>query len=89
MGIRFQNQKGAIIMTCFMCKGQLEDKITTFMVDLGNCIVIVKNVPSQVCSQCGEVSYVNDVARRLESIVNTLKASVTEIAVVKYPNRVA
>lgn len=76
-------------MTCFMCKGHLEDKFTTFMVDLGNCIIIVKNVPSQVCSQCGEVSYGNDVAKQLESIVNTLKASVTEIAVVKYPDRVA
>ena len=40
---------------CFMCKGNLENKLTTFMVDLDSCIVIVKNVPSQVCSQCGEV----------------------------------
>ena len=32
---------------CFMCKGNLENKLTTFMVDLGSCIVIVKNVPSQ------------------------------------------
>ena len=47
-------------MKCFMCKGELEDKLTNFMLDLGTCIIIVKNVPSQVCTQCGEVSYSDD-----------------------------
>ena len=36
-------------MTCFMCKGQLEDKKTTFMADLGNCIVIVKRFTGIAC----------------------------------------
>ncbi len=76
-------------MSCFMCKGTLEDKLTTFMVDLGNCIVIVKNVPSQVCAQCGEVSYSDDVAKRLEKIVDSMKAAIAEIAVVNYSDRVA
>lgn len=76
-------------MKCFMCKGSLENKQTTFMVDLGNCIVIIKNVPSQVCTQCGEVSYSDDVARHIEKIVNNLRAAITEITVVNYPEQVA
>ncbi|MGN0171201.1 MAG: type II toxin-antitoxin system MqsA family antitoxin [Acutalibacteraceae bacterium] len=76
-------------MSCFMCKGTTEEKNTTFMVDLGNCIVIVKNVPSHVCTQCGEVSYSDDVAKRLEQIVDSMKAAITEIAVVNYADRVA
>jgi len=77
-------------MTCFMCKGKLDDQNTSFMVDLGNCIVIVKNVPSQVCGQCGEVSYGNDVARQLEKIAGAVKAAaLTEVAVVNYPEKVA
>jgi len=77
-------------MNCFMCKGKLTDQNTSFMVDLGNCIVIVKNVPSQVCSQCGEASYSNDVARQLEKIANTIKSTtITEIAVVNYSDKVA
>lgn len=59
------------------------------MVDVGNCIVIVKNVPSMVCSQCGEISYGNDVTKQLEKIVTTMKNAITEIAVVNYPGRVA
>lgn len=70
--------------TCFLCKGKMEDQLTTFMVDLGNCIVIVRNVPSQVCKQCGEISYTDEVAEQLETIVNNVRSSMTEIAVVNY-----
>ena len=76
-------------MKCFMCKGSLTDKHTTFMVDIDKCIVIVKNVPSQVCSQCGEASYNDTIAKQLEGIVNSLRATVSEIAVVNYIDNVA
>lgn len=75
-------------MKCIMCKGDLEDKLTNFIADLGNCIIIVKDVPSQVCSQCGEVSYDHDVAIQLEKITNKLKDAMTEVAIVHY-NKVA
>ena len=75
-------------MKCFLCKGCIEDKLTTFMVDLENCIVIVKNVPSQVCSQCGETSYSNDVAHQLEKFVNDMRKSVTEVAIINYADKV-
>ncbi len=77
-------------MNCLLCGGKLEDKPTTFMVDLNHCIVIVKKVPSQVCSQCGEVSYSNGVAKQLEGIVGTIQANaLTEIAVVSYAEKIA
>jgi YgiT-type zinc finger domain-containing protein len=67
-----------------MCKGTFEDRQTTFMVDVDNCIVIVKNVPSQVCSQCGEISYTDDVAARLERIACEARNAMSEITVVNY-----
>ena len=76
-------------MNCLMCKGTLENKNTTFMVELDNCIIIIKNVPSQVCKQCGEVSYSNEVAKRLEELVNEVKNSITEITVINYTEEVA
>ena len=71
-------------MNCFMCKGNLIDKPTTFLTDLGECIVIIKNVPSQVCTQCGEISYSNEVAGKLEKIINLIRDSTTEIVVINY-----
>lgn len=76
-------------MECFMCKGNIENQTTTFMVELDNCIIIIKNVPSQVCKQCGEVSYSNEVAKQLEKLVNSVKNVITEITVINYTEKVA
>lgn len=76
-------------MSCFMCKGSLENKATTFMVEIDKCIIIIKNVPSQVCKQCGEISYSNEVAKQIEKIVNKVKNSITEITVINYTEKVA
>jgi len=77
-------------MTCFMCKGQVRDGFSVFTADLDGCIVVVKNVPSGVCGQCGEVSYSDDVARALEQIVQSVTHSAAaEIAVVSYSEKAA
>jgi len=77
-------------MICFMCKGTLQDGISNFTADLGKCIVIIKNVPANICSQCGEVSHNDETAKRLEEIVHSLTKPVsTEIAVVNYTKQAA
>lgn len=78
---RLTSKKGSVTdMTCFLCKGTLENKKTTYMVDIGNHIII-KNVPSKVCRQCGDTTYTNEVAERLEAIVASRRRTLTEIAV--------
>ena len=76
-------------MKCFTCKGDLEDKETTFLAELDKCIIIIKGVPTQVCRQCGEVSYTDQVAAELEKIVEKMKSIATEIAVADYRQIVA
>ena len=44
-------------MTCFMCKSSVLDGFSTFTTDMGGCVVIIKNVPSNICNQCGETTY--------------------------------
>ena len=75
-------------MTCFMCKGELENKNTTFMIELDNSIIIIKNVPSQVCRQCGEVSYSDEVAKQLEKLINSVRNKITEFTVINYTEKV-
>ncbi len=69
---------------CTFCKGTLRDGISTFTVDLGNCIVIIRNVPSQICTQCGETYYSTEVMQQLYNIAQSMQQSMTEIAVVNY-----
>ncbi len=71
-------------MSCLLCKGELENKLSTFMVENDNAIIIIKNVPSQVCKQCGEVSYSLEISLKLEEILEKLEPLVTEIAIFEY-----
>ena len=73
-------------MNCFMCKGELENKETTYMAEVDKSVIIIKNVPSQVCKQCGEISFSDEVAQMLEKIVLKVKNPTTEFTVVNYEN---
>ena len=71
-------------MKCFYCKGMQRNNITTHVVKLKTCIIIIKNVPCTECIQCGATFYDNDVALQLEKIVKEMKTTITEIAIVNY-----
>ena len=71
-------------MTCFLCKGEKENSLTIDVTDLGSCIVIVRGVPCYKCTQCGETTFDLTVGERLEQIVDAMKDSISEIAVVQY-----
>ena len=76
-------------MRCIVCKGILEDKTTTFTLALDDRIVVIKDVPSHVCSQCGETSYDDIVFRQLERIVEHLRDVITEVAITSYSVKIA
>ena len=71
-------------MTCFYCKGDTEQKLKTHAVTLDKCVIIIKNVPSLVCKQCGEVYFKDDVMQKLEVIVDKLASIIKEVAIVDY-----
>lgn len=77
-------------MKCFSCKGDLEKTDAKFIADLGECVVIVKNVPASVCKQCGETSFNDETMERLEAIMDTVKQSmIREVAIVEYSTKAA
>ena len=76
-------------MRCLFCKGTLENKTSVFTLELDGCIVIVKNVPSHVCSQCGEASFSDDVYRELERVIEQMRGTISEIAIVNYIDKTA
>lgn len=76
-------------MMCFFCKGDLEQSHTDHVVRLDNCIIIIKNVPCDECSQCGETFYSDETASQLERLVNSVKNMVRDVAVFDYASMVA
>ena len=76
-------------MKCFFCKGQMTDSLTTDVTDLESSVIIIRGVPCHKCAQCGEISFSLDVGERLEKIVDALRHSLTEVAIVQYSDKVA
>ena len=70
---------------CMYCKCKTTSpSSTTHVVNYKNCIIIIKNVPGEECEQCGEKYYSNEVAKQLETLVNTAKQLMQEIAIIDY-----
>ena len=60
---------------CPSCGGKRKSGKTTFTADFGSGVVVIRNVPATVCTQCGEDWIADTVAERLESIVAQAKKS--------------
>ena len=76
-------------MRCVYCKGSIEEKASTFTLVLENRVVIIKDVPSHVCRQCGEISYEDSVFRQLEKYVEQLRDVISEVAITSYSTKTA
>ncbi|HZX47313.1 MAG TPA: type II toxin-antitoxin system MqsA family antitoxin [Clostridia bacterium] len=76
-------------MNCIVCKGELTKKDINQIVDIDGHIIIIKNVPAEVCEQCGESFFENQVALTLEKIVDEIVSNKAEITIVNYNDKVA
>ena len=74
---------------CFRCKGGIYPKNKTHTVTLEKCVIIVKNVPSFVCRQCGEVYFTDEIMANLEAIIDKLENLIKEVAIVEYTDMAA
>ena len=55
---------------CPLCSGTKKAGKTTFTADLGFGVVVVRDVPAMVCSQCGADWIEDTIAAKLEEIVS-------------------
>ncbi len=70
---------------CMNCKNKTYiESTTTHVVDHRDSLIIIRNVPCLECEQCGEKYYTDDVAEKLEKIVETAKTLMQEISIVDY-----
>jgi len=79
-----KQERGVDNMLCMECGAKAEKGYTTNVTDLGNCLLIVRNVPCYKCTECNEIIYTGDVIKRLEQIMEQAKQFVQEVAIVNY-----
>lgn len=76
MGVGFQEEKK--IMKCVICKqGETRPGKTTVTLERDGLTIVIKNVPAQVCVNCGE-EYVDDktTSRLLKTAEEAARAGV-------------
>lgn len=72
-------------MTCPICGQEaLSPGTTTFAADADGTVVVVRDVPADVCDNCGEAFISDAVAAELEALVTEAKNSGTESLVRHY-----
>jgi YgiT-type zinc finger domain-containing protein len=69
---------------CPICSGTKTRGTTTFTVDLGFGVVVVRDVPALVCDQCGEYWIEDTVAERLEQTVDNARKRHRQVEVTAY-----
>jgi len=67
---------------CIICRGKVEKGTTTFALDLKSSLIVVRNVPALVCTQCGEEWIEDSTAIELERITERSKAQNTQLEMV-------
>lgn len=69
---------------CPLCGGVKKPGTTTFAVDLEFGVVVVRNVPALVCTQCGDAWIEDTVAAKLESVVVDARRRQTVVEVTRW-----
>ncbi len=67
---------------CPICGGVKKAGKTTYTVDPGFGVIVVRDVPAMICFQCGEEWIDDTTAKSLEKIVNEARKKKTQFEVV-------
>jgi len=76
-------------MKCQRCGNNAIKTKTSSVTDLGDVLIIIRNVPCYQCEHCDEIIYTGDVVANLEKIIAAAKALHQEISVIDYMKNAA
>jgi YgiT-type zinc finger domain-containing protein len=72
-------------MKCVICKhGETAPGEATVTADRGACTVVIKNVPADVCQNCGEYYLSEEATQRVADMADQAERSGTEVEVRRY-----
>jgi YgiT-type zinc finger domain-containing protein len=70
---------------CPTCGGRLEPGVAHVPFILSQTIVVVKNVPAEICGDCHAPFMAGHVTNQVLELLNQLRALHSEVSVVAYP----
>jgi len=67
-------------MRCLFCSGEMEKKSVAYTVDRDGYHLFIKEIPSYVCSQCGEKFFEEKEVDAIQSMIKLLEESLRVIS---------
>ena len=58
---------------CPACKGSINYGTAMFTVKIGNGVLLLEDVPAEICSLCGEKWFSDKIMEKIESIANDVR----------------
>ncbi len=72
-------------MTCIVCKkGSTQPGTTTVSIDKGATIVVIRDVPAEICSTCGEEYIDAHIMKDVEKLVASAQKAGLNIAIQQF-----
>jgi YgiT-type zinc finger domain-containing protein len=72
-------------MKCILCKrGETKPGSVTTSLQRGETVVIVKEVPADVCQECGEYYLAEEVSRRTLELADQAVKNKAEVEIIRY-----
>ena len=72
-------------MKCVICKhSQTAPGFVTVSLTRGSSVIVIKDVPADVCANCGEYYLSEEVSRNVHNKASAAVASGAEVEVLKY-----
>jgi YgiT-type zinc finger domain-containing protein len=70
--------------SCPLCGGELHDGITTAPFFVEEKIIVIKDVPAEICAECGESYVKSNVVDKIETLLDKIEDLRSEMSVVHY-----
>jgi YgiT-type zinc finger domain-containing protein len=72
------------VKRCPLCGGEMHDGITTLSFLMGEKVAIIKNVPAEICSDCGEAYMKSHVTGKVEALLDRIEELHSEVSIIYY-----
>ncbi len=72
-------------MNCVICKqGQTNNGLATVTLERGPTTVVIKDVPAEICENCGEYYLSEDVSEKVQNLAEQAYQHGVEVEILRY-----
>ncbi len=61
------------VSVCPLCKGEIESGYAMFTAKIGDGILVIENIPADICALCGEKWFSDEIVEKIEKISLNVK----------------